>query len=207
MRSHGPLLARRGFIAASIVAFAFFGYGCGGGSNSTFSAQFTASATASAPHLIKLVQKSHSGGRVVIQAVIYGPDTNLDMFAFAFDVKIGDTTILKFVDGSAVAGDALQAFAGQSITTVVGPDDQDSSHIVVGVSKLGGGAGNGVAGASAVIVNLTFQVLKQGTSTLAIASTPTPSVLDSSDPPQPIAGLTFDTANGTVTAISTGGGY
>jgi hypothetical protein len=208
MRSHGPLLARRGFIAASIVAFAFFGYGCGGGSNSSFSAQFTASATATAPHLIKLVQKSHSGGRVVVQAVIYGPDASLDMFTFAFDVKIGDTTVLKFVPGSAVAGDALQACPGQTITALAAPDGQDPTHIVVGVTMVGGCAGNGVANASAVVVSLTFQVLKQGTSTLAIAAGPTaPSVLDSSDPPQPIAGLTFDTANGTVTAISTGGGY
>jgi hypothetical protein len=207
MMSHGPLLARRGFIAASIIVFGVFGYGCGGGSSSSFSAQFTPSATASAPHLIKLVQKSHSGGRVVVQGVIYGPDANLDMFTFAFDVKIGDTTVLKFVPGSAAAGDALQACPGQTITTLAAPDGQDPTHIVVGVGKLGNCAGNGVANASAVIVNLTFQVLKQGTSTLAIASTPTPSVLDSSDPPQPIAGLTFDTANGTVTAISTGGGY
>ena len=205
MTAHAAAFARRGFVAASIIAFAFFGYGCGGGSNSSFSAQFTPSATAPALHLIKLVQKSHSGGRVVVQAVIYGPDVSLDMFAFAFDVKIGDPTVLKFVAGSAVAGDALQAFAGQSITTVVGPAIGDQSDIVVGVSKLGGPPGNGVAGASAVIVSMTFQVLKTGTSTLAIAATPTPSVIDSAL--APIAGMTFDAATGSVTGISTGGGY
>jgi hypothetical protein len=205
MTSYWPVFARRGFIAASIVVFGIFGYGCGG-SNSSFSSQFTASATPPALHLVKLVPKTTSGGRVVIQAVIYGPDVALDMFSFAFDVKIGDTTVLKFVDGSAVAGNALQAFAGQTITAIVAPATGDPSDIVVGVSKLGGGAGNGVAGASAVIVELSFQVKKQGTSTLAIAAGPTaPAVKDSTG--ATIGAITFDTATGSVTAISTGGGY
>ena len=211
MTSHWPILARRGFIAVSIIVFSFFGYGCGG-SNSTFSAQFAPSATVAAVDLVKLVPGQASGGRLVVQAVIYGPDTNLDMFSFAFDVKIGDPTVLKFLAGSGVAGNALQAFAGQTITPVVGPDGSDASHIVVGVSKFGPGPGNGVAGNSAVVVSLTFQVLKQGTSTLAITGTTAvpsqpPTVLDSSNPPQPIPAITFDSANGTVTAISTGGGY
>jgi hypothetical protein len=205
MTSHWPVFARRSFIAWSVVVFGIFGYGCGGGSNSSFSSQFTASATPPALHLIKLVPKTTSGGRVVVQAVIYGPDVALDMFSFAFDVKIGDSTVLKFVNGSAAAGDALQAFAGQQVEAIVAPAMGDPSDIVVGVSKLGGGAGNGVANASAVIVTLTFQVQKQGTSTLAIAAAPTPAVKDSAG--ATIGALTFDTATGSVTAVSTGGGY
>ncbi len=206
MSSRLPVFARRGFIAASIMAFSFFGYGCGGGSNSSFSAQFTPSGTpAGTLHLIKLVPKTTSGGRVVVQAVIYGPDVTLDMFSFAFDVKIGDPTVLKFVTGSAVAGDALQAFAGQSITAIVAPAMGDASDIVVGVSKLGGGAGNGVANASAVIVSLTFQVQKQGTSGLGISAALAPAVKDSTG--ATIGAITFDPLGGTVTAISTGGGY
>jgi hypothetical protein len=206
---HGPRLARRGFIAASIIVFGVFGYGCGGGSNSSFSAQFTPSATTPAVDLVKLVQKSKSGGRVVVQAVVYGPDANLDMFSFAFDVKIGDPTVLKFVAGSAVEGNALTVSGGQTITVEAGPDQSDPTHIVVGVTKVGGGLGNGVGGSVASpvsIVSLTFQSLKQGTSTLAIAAGPTaPTVLDHNG--DPIGAITFDTANGTVTAISTGGGY
>jgi hypothetical protein len=49
-----------------------------------------------------------------------------------------------------------------------------------------------------------FDVLKEGSSTLAISAAPAPSVLDSNG--DPIASLTFDTAAGNVTAISTGGG-
>lgn len=204
MTARLPEIARRGFIAASIIAFGFFGYGCGG-SNSTFSAQFTTSTTATAVDLIKLVPGPRSGGRVVVQAVIYGPDTNLDMYSFAFDVKIGDPTVLRLLAGSAVAGNALTVSGGQSVTVQAGPDQSDPTHIVVGVTKVGGGAGNGVAGASAIIVSLTFQALKQGTSTLAIAAAPAPAVLNRNG--AAIGAITFDTANGTVTSVSTGGGY
>jgi hypothetical protein len=209
MRSHGPLLARRLFVAASIIVFGVFGYGCGSGSDSTISAQFAASATAPAVDLVKLIPKTTSGGRVVVQAVVYGPDANLDMYSFAFDVKIGDPTVLKFVAGSAVAGNALTVSGGQTISAQAGPDQSDPTHIVVGVTKVGGGLGNGVGGSLASpvsVVSLTFQAQKQGTSTLAIAAAPTaPTALDSNG--DPIGAITFDTANGTVTAISTGGGY
>ena len=208
MNSHLAVFARRGFVAASIIVFAFFGYGCGG-SNSSFSAQFAPSATATAVDLIKLVPKTTSGGRIVVQAVIYGPDAGQDMYSFAFDVKIGDPTVLKFMTNSAVAGNALSASAGQTITVQAGPDVSDATHIVVGVTKVGGGPGNGVGGSLAspvIIVSLTFQVLKQGTSTLAIAAGPTaPTVLDHNG--AAINAITFDTADGSVTAISTGGGY
>lgn len=208
MISRVPVFARRGFVAASIVVFGIFGYGCGG-SNSTFSAQFTPSATAPAVDLVKLVQKSASGGRILVQAVIYGPDASLDMFSFAFDVKIGDPTVLKFVPNSAAAGNALTASAGQTINVEAGPDSSDPTHIVVGVSKLGGGPGNGVGGSIAnpvIVVSLTFQVLKQGTSTLAVATAPhAPSVLDHNG--AAIGAIAFDSASGSVAAISTGGGY
>ena len=207
MSSHVAVFARRGLVAASIIAFSFFGYGCGG-NNSTFSAQFTPSATAAAVDLVKLVPKTTSGGRVVIQAVIYGPDAGLDMFSFAFDVKVGDPTVLKFKPSSAAAGTALTTSVGQTITAQAGPDLSDPSHIVVGVTKVGGGPGNGVGGSLAnpvIIVSLTFDVLKQGTSTLAIAAAPAPSVLDRNG--VAIGAVTFDAVAGTVTAISTGGGY
>ena len=205
MTSRSATFATRAFVLLSIAVFALAGYGCGSNNDSpTLVGQFTASGTAPALHLVKLLPQSNSGARVVVQAVIYGPDTNLDMYTFAFDVTIGDTTLLAYVPNSAVAGNALQAFAGQTITAIAGPDGQDPSHIVVSVSKLGGGLGNGVAGNSAIVLTLMFDVLKEGSSTLAISAAPTPSVLDSNG--DPIASLTFDTAAGNVTAISTGGG-
>ena len=206
MSFRSQTLASRGFVVASLAAFSLFGYGCGGSNNSaTLSGQFTASATPVAVDLIKLVPQAASGARVVVQAVIYGPTTSLDMYSFAFDVKIGDPTVLKFVPNSAVAGNALIASAGQTIQFEAGPDLSDPSRIVVGVSKFGGGSGNGVAGASSIIVSLAFDVIKQGTSTLAISTAPhAPAVLDHNG--AVIVAITFDPLNGSVTGISTGGG-
>ncbi len=212
MISRATVFAMRSFIVGSLVAFSFLGYGCGGDDNASLSAQFTPSVTqAGTLHLIKLVPKTASGEFVVVQAVIYGPDMGLDMYAFAFDVKIGDTSVVQYAAGSAAAGDALTLLAGQGVQVLAAPDGTDPSHIVVGVSKTGVPPGNGVSGASAVIVELTFRVLRQGTTTLALTGstaipTQPPTVLDSASPPQPIAVITFDSANGTVTAISTGGG-
>jgi len=205
MTSRMTSFAIRGFVVASLAVFTLFGYGCGGSNDSAhLVGQFTASNTPTAVDLIKLVPQSASGSRVVVQAVVYGPDTGLDMYTFAFDVVIGDPTVLAFVPNSAVAGNALQAFAGQSITAIAGPDGSDATHIVVSVSKLGAGDGNGVEGNSAVAVSLSFEVMKEGSSTLAIATSPAPGVIDSLG--GTIAALTFDSVPGTVMAISTGGG-
>jgi hypothetical protein len=197
--------ATRSFVAASLATFALFGLGCGGSNHSThLTGQFTASGTTIAPDLVKLVPQSSSGSRVVVAAVIYGPDAGLDMYTFAFDVVIGNPAVLAFVPNSAVAGPALQAGTGQSITAIAGPDGSDPTHIVVGVGKLGGGLGNGVAGSNAIIVSLSFDVIAQGTSTLSIATSPAPSVLDHNG--AAIGAITFDSANGTVAGVSTGGG-
>lgn len=199
----------RGFIAISLAAIGFLGYGCSKSDSSTLLAQFTASATVAAPRLIKLVPKVTSGARVVVQAVIYGPDTSLDMYSFAFDIKIGNTGVVKFVAGSAVPGNALQAFAGQSVQAIADVDVTDSSHVVVGVSKLGGGLGNGIAGNSAVIVELAFDVAAAGTSTLTISSstggTPLPPTASDSTGAA-IGSITFDVASASMAGISTGGG-
>lgn len=172
---------------------------------------FTPSSTPQAARLVKLVQKTKSGSRVVVQAVIYGPDTSLDMYSFAFDVEIGNTDVLRFVGGSDVAGDALVPFAGQTIESVVGlgtlpGGGTDLSTVVVGVSKVGGGLGNGVSDASAVIVELTFEVRTTGTSTLTLEGSGAnpPLVLDSSG--STIGTITFDSAAAGVQGISTGGG-
>lgn len=207
MNSRLADFTRGGFVVASLAVFSFFGYGCGGNNNSaTLIAQFTASTTptSAAVHLIKLIPNAASGARVVIQAVIYGQDVTLDMYTFAFDVKIGDASVLAFVPSSAVAGNALTAIDGQTITAIAAADMSDPSHIVVAVSKLGPGPGNGVEGSSAIIVSMAFDVLKQGTSTLAIATAPAPAVIDQSG--VAIDTITFDAASGSVTGISSGGG-
>jgi hypothetical protein len=205
MTPNGTRIATRTLIAAAVAVFGLFGYGCGGSSSSSsLSGSFSPSTTATAAGLVKLVPKTSSGARIVVQAVLYGPDPTLDLYTFAFDVKIGDPSVLRFVAGSAVAGNALVASGSQTITALAAPNGMDVSDIVVGVGKLGGGAGNGIAGASAVVVELTFDVLKAGTSTLAIATSPAPAADDSTG--AAIGAVTFDAAAGLVTGISTGGG-
>ena len=194
-----------GFVAATLSALTFPGCGGGGGGGVSLSASFTESVSTLPPGFVKLRQKSASGGRVVIQAVIGGPETTLDMFAFAFDVKIGDGSVAKFVAKSGVAGNALVATAGQTIQALVDTASGDPTDIVVGVSKLGGPPGNGIAGSSATVVEMAFDLLQAGTTTLTITAPAT--CVDSQSPPQPIAEVTFDIlASGSLNAVSTGGG-
>lgn len=197
--------SRRAFIFVTLAAAVLFGAGCGGDDDeSTFSSSFTPSATPSSANLIKLVPKGSNGNLLVVQVLIYGPTTSTDLYSFSFDLVIGDPSVLAFVSGSAVAGSALTVTGGQSLSAIAAPATADPTHIVVGVSKLGGGAGNQVTGTSATIVELSFGFLRQGSSTLAIATSPAPAAID-----QNLAGIgsvTFDAATGTATGLSTGGG-
>jgi hypothetical protein len=207
VRTRLAAVSTRSFIVLSIAAFALFGYGCGGGGSSgSFSSAYTASTTAQTANRVKLVPKGASGNVLVVSAVIYGPTTSTDLYSFSFDVVIGDPSVLAFSPGSAAAGTALTVTGGQTLSAIAAPDGSDPTHIVVGVTKLGGGVGNQVAGTSAVVVDLTFGFLKAGTSTLSIASSPAPSVLDHNG--AGVGSIIFDTATGTATGVSTsGGGY
>jgi hypothetical protein len=193
----------RGFVAAAIAGFGLFGYGCNSDS-AKLNANFIASVTPTTARLVKLQPLAASGKNVSVQAVIYGPDTTLDMYSFDFGVKIGNTSLLQFVPGSAVAGGALTAASGQTIVVTGTPNMADPSIVNISVHKTGGGAGDDIPGASAVIVSMTFTANMAGSTTLAIAAAPTPTVEDSTG--ATIGTITFDTANGTVTGISTGGG-
>jgi hypothetical protein len=186
--------------------------GCGGSNDSGgFAVTFTPSTTTTAPRLVKLVQKSKSGGRVVVQAVIYGPDAALDMYSFAFDVIIGDPNILRFVSHSDTPGNALIPTGGQTVDSIASEGTlpgggTDFSTIVIGVSKLGAGPGNGVSGASAVVVDLAFDVRSAGATTLTLAgSGGNPArVFDSNG--SVIGTITFDSASASVAGAATGGG-
>ena len=192
---------------ATIVAASLLG--CGGGDDgSSYAVTFTPSSTPSAPRLVKLVQKTKSGGRVVVQVVIFGPDAALDMYSFAFDVMIGDSNVLRFVGNSDVAGNALIPTGGQTVESLASVADggTDPSTVVVGVSKFNGGSGNGISDASAVVVELAFDVRAAGTTSLTLAGSGgnPPRVFDSNL--VPIGSITFDTASATVQGTSSGGG-
>lgn len=198
-------VSRRAFILITLAAVAVFGIGCGGGDNSSsFSSSFTPSGTPQAANVIKLVPKGASGNLLVVSAIIYGPTTSTDLYSFSFDVVISDPTVLAFSPNSAAAGSALTVSGGQSLSAIAAPAGSDPTHIVVGVSKLGGGAGNQVTGTSAAVVDLAFGFLKPGSSALSIAASPSPAVTDSNG--AVIGSITFDAATGTATGVSTGGG-
>jgi hypothetical protein len=187
-----------------LIAGSLWALGCGGGgSGSGLSGGFTASATATSPGLVKLIKKSSSGSHVVISAVIYGP-LSADLYSFAFDLVTGNGTTAKLVANSASAGDALMPTGGQTVQAVADVSSSDTTHVVVGVTKLGGGLGNGITGNSATIVNVTFALQVAGTTSLAIAASPAPQALDSNG--APIGSVSFDTVAGTLRGTSTGGG-
>src|SRR5262245_2803191 len=189
-----------------VGALALIGFGCGGDDSSdNFSSSFAASGTTATANLVKLVPKGASGSRLVVDAVIYGPTSSTDIYSFSFDVVIGDPNVLAFVPGSAVAGTALTAGAGQTIQAIAAPDSTDASHIVVGVSKIGGGTGNAVSGtAGTVVVELSFNFITQGNSTLAIATSPAPAATNSGG--TTIGSVDFDAATGTATGVASSGG-
>jgi hypothetical protein len=180
--------------------------GCGGSKSSSLGAQFTASTTATAPGLVKLIQKSKSGARVIVDVVIYGPDAGLDLYAFKFDVKIGDTSIVKFVPQASYMQTALTAGMGQTISVNVDDSAADPSLVKCSIQKTGGGTGNGIGGASAVVIELAFDAKMSGATTLTLVG-------EGANPPQafdstnaPIAGVSFDIASAGVKGVTTGGG-
>jgi hypothetical protein len=203
MRFRWQSLGGSGLAAAAVAALALFGYGCSSDSEQ-LRANFIASVTPTTAGLIKLQPLSSSGSSVTVQAVIYGPDPALDMYAFDFAVKIGNASLVHLVPGSAVAGGALVPTGGQTVVATATTSTSDPSVVNVSVHKTGGGDGDAVAGSSAVVVRLTFSANMSGSTTLAIAGAPTPTVEDSTG--ATIGTITFDTANGTVTGVSTGGG-
>ena len=191
-----------GIITAAATALLLVA--CGG--NSSTSARFIPSATPVMPGLVKLVQKSHSNDRVVLDAVLYGPEPALDLFAYRFSVKIGNTGIAKLVPQMDYTQSALVAENGQTISVQVDAAS-DPTLVQVVVDKQGGGAGNGFVANSVVLIELAFQVNGSGESSLSFVGQggQPPEVLDHNL--APIGVVTFDPATAGVQAVSTGGGY
>lgn len=187
------------FVAALAVSLA----GCHG--SSTTSAQFTGSATGATPGLVKLVQKSRSGSRVVVDVLIFGPEDGIDLFGSKFAVKIGDPSIVRLAAQTTYTQNALVAGDGQTIAIDV-DGASDPTLVKVDVEKQGGGAGNGIPGASAVVIELPFDVLASGGTTLTLTGlgANAPVAFDSRQ--TAIAGVTFDVASASVRGVTTGGG-
>lgn len=136
-------------------------------------ASFTTSTTSGSANLVRLGGGAAIDDRVTIDVVI-GPTASQDLFAFAFDLVLGDPAVAKLVMGSGTAGTALSG------PQIIVDAFQDGDRIIVGVTKLGG-AGNGV-GSEAIIISLTFQVLRVGATPITIEGSPQNTQNPTNDP-------------------------
>jgi hypothetical protein len=145
--------------------------GCSGGSGGApiaplgpVAASFVSSGTVATPDLVRLTGSS-SGNIVTVEVVLGGATTNQDIYSYAFDLLLGDSTVASYVASSVSVGGSLATSGGQ---TTIALAAQNGSRVTVGVTKSGGGAGNGIGGQEEVIVRLDFRVLKRATTTLAL---------------------------------------
>ena len=177
--------------------------GCGG--NSSTSAQFVASATPASPGLVKLVPRSHSGSRVAIDVLLYGPEPGIDLFTYRFGIKIGDPSFASLVPQMQYTQTALVAEGGQTIVIDVN-GDADPSVVQVDIEKQGGGAGNGFTSSSVALIELVFEVQGSGQTTLSLVGIGgnAPVLLDHAL--APIGGITFDPESAKLRGVTTGGG-
>ena len=134
-----------------------------------------------------------------MSVAIEGPTTSADLYSFAFDLLLGDPSVAQYVSGTVDFGSALTLEAGQSYSVLA---SQTGDRVVVGVSKTGGGTGNGVSVSEAVVVRLTFRVLKEGTTSIVLAGSPGesgPLALDSGG--ATIGSVQFDTSPASISGI------
>lgn len=165
--------------------------GGGGGGGSPVSAAFAPSVTPAAANLVRLEGRATDSNTVVLDIVIDGPTTSSDLYSFAFDIELSNTSVARYVSGSAEFGNALTLGAGQGSSVLA---SQSGNRVVVGVSKTGGGAGNGVPAGERTIVTLVFDVIGTGTTNLLFRG--------SSDPGNPTgAPAALDSQGGVVASV------
>ncbi len=203
MRARPP--RQRAFITPLLAVALAIAFGCGGGGGGGtpgVTGAFTASGTAGAPDVVRLRAGTADKDIVGIEVAIGGATTSGDLYAFAFDVVLGDPTVARYVAGSATLGSALTLAGGQTSSVQV---SQAGDRLIVGVTKLGGGAGNGVPAGESAVLSFRLQVLKAGVSTLAFAGSSSPQN-PTSDPAAldhdlgVVPSVRFDAAAATVTA-------
>jgi len=169
------LTARFRLVLSCLVFAAGLSLGCSGGGDvvgSGVTASFTGSGTPSAPNVVRLNRVSSSGNLATLEVALGGPTTSTDLYSFAFDVVLGDPSVVEYVNDSATVGTALTSSGGQTFAVDA---SQSGDHVIVGLTKLGGGSGNGVTASEVNVLRLTFKVLKAGTSTISFSGSTSPS--------------------------------
>jgi hypothetical protein len=185
--------------------------GCGGGSNDGApmttpppDAMFVTSGTAATADGVRLTADAPSGDTITLHVMIGGPTTSQDIYGFAFDLALGDATIAEYVNNSATIGSALTPGAGQTSSLQV---SQSGARVIVGLTTLGGGSGNGLAAGETRMLSLRFRVLRQGSTSISFAGPPpsggnpagVPAALDSAG--VLIGSVSFDGVFAQITAM------
>ena len=159
-----------GLIVCALVTTCLLANGCGGSDGGGLGgAVFVPSTTPAGSGLVRLEGEALSNDIVRVDVVVDGPTTDLDYYSFAFDLLLSDPTVVQFVPGSAVFGDALELGAGQGFAVEV---SQQGDRVIVGVTKTGGGVGNQIGPGERLIVSFEFDVSGSGMTGVTYAGSP-----------------------------------
>ena len=182
---------RSGFLlwVAIVFVFALLLSSCSGASESTLQTHFYSSGVQPQPNQVRLTSSSASGDTLTVFVKITGPTASSDLSAFSFDLLLSDPTVAMYVDGSAVAGSALDPDGSRQIDVQVVHDVQ---RVSVAIGDRVPSGGTGVGAEEATVVSLKFRVLKGGTSALQFAPQPDPQALDPAG--LPVSTVRFDMA-------------
>ncbi|RMF75862.1 MAG: hypothetical protein D6738_02775 [Acidobacteria bacterium] len=186
-------------LAALMLSLAPLGCGGGGGGGDgppPVVAGFVASGTPASANLVRLAGRALDNDTVQVDVVLDGPTASSDIYSFAFDIELSNTSVARYVSGSAQFGNALELGPGQGSSVLV---SQQGNRVVVGVSKTGGGPGNGFGAEQRIVVRMLFAVQAKGSTNLLFRGssdpgnpTPDPAALDSQG--QVIPQIVFDSA-------------
>ena len=199
-----PGRSGRAFLSLLLIGSTMAVLACGGGGDGgsnpppTLTANFAGSTSVATQDLVRLTGGTASGDTVTVNVVIGGISTSSDIYSFAMDLTLSDPTVARLIPGSAQVGTALTTSGGQTIT-VLADQASGSDTIVLGASHVGGGVGNAIAAGEPIILSLSFEVLKVGSTTVSIAAPPTSAALDSLL--GTIGSVTFDPAAATLSGI------
>ncbi len=157
-------------------------------------ASFISSGTPSSPDGVRLTGTT-SGDIVIIKVVIAGPTTSTDLYSFAFDLLFSDPTVVESIGASVDFGAALILTGGQTGEALA---TLNGDRVTVGVSKVGGGAGNGLGATEETVVSMTLRVRRRAITTVQIAGSPPndPAALDSAG--AIIGSVVFDPGSATI---------
>ena len=180
-------------ITVMIVALAGCGGGSGGGAvgvvnpsgNPPIVAAFNPSGSVAGPEVVQL--GGTAAGNQVNLSVDVGSPVSADVRSFSFDLLIGDPSVVSYVAGSATVGSGWTDPGNVTVQV-----SQQGDRIIIGVARLGGGAGF----PGGEVVDLMLELGTAGASTVGFAPSPAPVALDGSA--QPVTSVQFDATSATV---------